>query len=112
MLVNIIEEDKFGDLEAEFNRIDIDKDGKIGFEDLKKAFKKSELKFSDYELKTIFTNVAFENEEYINYKEFLMATIKPEYLMEDDLILSLFRKFDVLNISSIDEEDISRYLNR
>lgn len=112
MLVNILPKDQFGDLIQDFKSLDHDKDGKLNFEDIKKSFEEIELKWSDYEVKTILANCALEGEEYITLNEFLTATIKPTNLFDDDLIHTLFKKFDVLNISSIDEEDISRNLSR
>ena len=112
MLVNILPKDQFGDLIQDFKSLDHDKDGKLNFDDIKKSFEEIELKWSDYEVKTILANCALEGEEYITLNEFLTATIKPTNLFDDDLIHTLFKKFDVLNISSIDEEDISRNLSR
>ena len=78
-----------------FNQIDIDDDGKINKDELYKGLK-NKLKMKDLkkEIDIIFTNLDMDGNGYIDYEEFIRASVNKEFFVSDEVIEFAFKFFD------------------
>ena len=78
-----------------FNQIDLNGDGKITGEELYLGLKKrlnSDTLIED--VKNIFSNLDMNNDGYIEYEEFVRASVSKEKFMGENVLKFAFRYFD------------------
>ena len=92
-----------------FNQIDINQDGKINEQELYEGLKtriKSETLEKD--VKDIFKKLDMDDSGYIEYEEFVRASVSKEKFMGENVLKFAFRFFDKDNSGKIDFEEIEK----
>lgn len=106
MLVKQQSESKNRLAQSIFSKIDKDKTGSINREELKQALIENGVdgaKLTDEELKKIVNEMDYNNDDAINYTEFLAATVDPKTLEDEATLEGLFNQFDLDNDGKIDK---------
>lgn len=104
---NLVKKEEISNLRKIFNLFDKDNDGRISKLELKKAF--SEVQgtvLADIELDNIFVSIDHDNNGYIEYEEFLRATINSDLLLSESNLRLAFGLFDLDQNGSISVEEI------
>jgi len=97
-------------VEEAFKKFDINNDGKISKEELKKGLRLNGMKFTDVEIETIFEVADLDGDGEISLSEFenLLGTSPSFGRIED--IKSAFYRFDSNNDGSIDKGELKKML--
>jgi len=74
-----------------FNSLDKDGDGKLSFEELKEGMTSCK---TDEEIKEIMESVDTDKSGFIDYTEFLAASIEPSIYLQESKLLQAFNLFD------------------
>lgn len=93
---NLVKKNQMQHLRKIFNLFDKDHDGRISKLELKQAF--SDLLgtvLADIELEAIFRSIDHDNNGYIEYEEFLRATIDKDLLLSEPNLQMAFDLFDI-----------------
>jgi calcium-dependent protein kinase len=93
---NLVKKNQMQHLRKVFNMFDKDHDGRISKMELKQAF--SDLLgtvLADIELEAIFRSIDHDNNGYIEYEEFLRATIDKDLLLSEPNLQMAFNLFDI-----------------
>lgn len=94
-----------------FQSIDKRKTGFIEQDELKTAMKTAGLDSSSKNIKVMMKNIDFQENEKINYTEFLAATIDDTYLT-DERLHGVFNTFDVDNSGAISVENMRQTFSK
>ena len=90
-----------------FNQIDLNADGKITKEELYLGLKQRLNSDSlEEDVKNIFKNLDMNNDEYIEYEEFVRAAVGKEKFMGENVLKFAFRFFDKNDSGKIDLAEI------
>ena len=92
---NFISKEEETKLKTVFLTIDTDFDGKISKNELKETCQKFEINISEEELREIMKRVDFDNDNYIDYIEFLQGTINLNNLFTEENLKIAFDSFDI-----------------
>lgn len=96
-----------------FNSIDLDGDGKLSREELMTEYCKSKPPDEAEEaVNRIMKEVDINCSGYIDYSEFLMATLKQETLLSKENLESAFKAFDLDGSGSINFNDLKQALGQ
>jgi len=114
MLVNTLPREELYSLTQTFNAMDLDHEGFISMDELKKAFLKSQIKLSDKEINAIIERIDNDKNGKLNYSEFLMAAINiKKSLTNKSRLHKLFKKnIDINNTGYINVNNLKRYIER
>jgi calcium-dependent protein kinase len=94
-----------------FMKMDENMDGRLTKEEVLKGFKKSKMiKCSNKEIKTIMDSVDLDKNGFIEYQEFLTATVDVKKLLTDQNLKKAFEMFDKDNSGNISAEEIQKVL--
>jgi calcium-dependent protein kinase len=94
-----------------FKTIDVDNDCRITKEELSVAYLKLyNLPDSEAEVEEIFRNIDNDNNGYIEYEEYIRATIDKSKLLNDDVLKYTFKYFDKDNSGEITTDEIAKAL--
>jgi len=94
--------DDIFNLRQTFIEMDADENGRISFDEFKEALK--DYKYSDKDLNAMFQNVDIAQDGYINYTEFLAATLESEGLIDEIRIKEAFEHLDFDNSGSVSKQ--------
>jgi calcium-dependent protein kinase len=113
MLANSLPRDELINLTKTFNAMDLDHEGFISMEELKKAFQKSQINLSDQEINNIIERIDNDKNGKLNYSEYLIAAlnIKKEITHKQRLV-KLFKNIDHNNTGYIDVNNLKTYIMR
>ncbi len=90
-----------------FNEMDITKNGKLSFTELKSGIKKySDFEFTESELEKLLYNLDNDGDNQIVYEEFLQGTIDMELLLTENNLKMAFNFFDETGDGYLNKEDI------
>lgn len=98
------------ELKKAFNDLDLNKDGKISKEELKKGYVKIYGEMADQMVEEIFEKVDINRDGAIEYTEFLAASIDKESLLSEEKLLAAFRNFDKDGSGTISANEIKNVL--
>jgi calcium-dependent protein kinase len=104
---NLVKKAEMSNLRKIFSLFDKDNDGRISKIELKQAF--SEVQgtiLADIELDNIFKSIDHDNNGYIEYEEFLRATIDRDLLLSENNLKLAFNLFDLDQNGSISVDEI------
>ncbi len=92
--------------------LDLDKEhtGLITCEDLKACLKNEGYDMPAVELESLTRGVNYNGDEYINYTEFLAATVSTKRFLTEENLRSIFRRLDVEKKGCITEDDLKTML--
>lgn len=94
---------------AAFVEIDTDHTGTIKLVELKQVLEEK-LQVTDEEVRRIFGALDANNNEEVNYSDFLAAMMSSRIALHDHLVLQTFRRFDVDNSGDITAENLREVL--
>ena len=123
-----LKEKEIRELEEMFSEMDINKDGTLNSDEIKKCLIKlnSEKKMNNDEIMQIFKGIDTNNSKRIEYTEFISAAIEKNEFLKEERLLDIFKALDksgtgkisksdikkVLNNEDIDEEDLKQFINK
>lgn len=106
---NLIKSEEVNNLRKIFECIDRDSDARINKADIKHAFFEvfgRKLEASEIEL--LFKNIDHDNSGFIEYEEFIRATISKEIVLNEDNLKMGFSLFDIDKSGFISAEEINK----
>ena len=110
MILNFIafrlNDDEVKDLKNLFYFFDCDKDGSISRNDLSEGFKKLNYDICEENINFIFNSIDIDNNGFIDYTEFLAASIDEKLYLDDKKLLDAYLFFDKNNTGKITKNDI------
>ena len=123
-----LKEKEIRELEEMFSEMDINKDGTLNSDEIKKCLIKlnSEKNMNNDEIMQIFKGIDTNNSKRIEYTEFISAAIEKNEFLKEERLLDIFKALDksgtgkisksdikkVLNNEDIDEEDLKQFINK
>ncbi len=109
---NFTDKEKIKDLRDIFKFIDIDDDGKISKEDLTDYYKsedETQTTINNRDIDSLMYTIDFDGNGFIEYEEFIEATIEIEDLINDVHIEEIFSYIDAEHTDYIFAEEIVNY---
>ena len=106
LLVKTVSEDDVKDLKIQFQAIDTDGTGLIKASELQDILVKKRMNVSDAEIQEIISQMDYQNNQKINYSEFLAATMDVRNFLTDSKLKAVFQQFDTDNSGCITAENI------
>ena len=107
---NYAEKGQLEKLKKIFYKIDSNLDGKLSKEELMNAYKIAGIRINKNQLDKIIKSMDFDNNGYIEYEEFIRATIPKENLFTDVNLKTAFDMFDLDKNGSISLSEIKEVL--
>ena len=107
---NYAEKTQLDKLKKIFYKIDSNLDGKLSKEELMNAYKIAGIRINKNQLDKIIKSMDFDNNGYIEYEEFIRATIPKENLFTDINLKTAFDMFDLNKNGSISLSEIKEVL--
>ena len=107
-----LEDNEINHLKKIFEAFNLQKDGQISYQELKKGLK--ELKcchISDEELCELFKSIDVDQNGKIDYTEFLAATIQKKIYLQEEKLFEVFCTFDKDDCGKIKKEELMSVLN-
>ena len=99
--------DKLEALRLQFQRIDLDGSGCINASELAQAMRDANINgVKEETINSIITEIDYVGNGKINYTEFLAATLTFTETLSDEMLLRLFKKFDVDSSGFITKENL------
>jgi calcium-dependent protein kinase len=88
--------DMVKDLRNIFKELDENGDGTLSYEEIKKGFRKyyRDEKIAEKELDEIMKRIDLDNNECIEYEEFIRSTVSLDLLLTEDNLKLVFKSFD------------------
>lgn len=108
---NLVKKDEVNDLRRIFKYLDKNSQGRISKENLQSAF--SDVfgtVLADIELASIMKSIDHDNNGFIEYEEFLRATIDRSLLLSESNLNSAFELFDINKDGKISSEEIKNII--
>ena len=92
-----------------FQSIDVDNDGKLSLEEMKKAIALNDIKFDFNE--EVFKSIDTDNSGNIEYTEFISASIEKNVYLNEEKLKDAFKLFDADNSGKISRAEIEKVLH-
>ena len=92
-----------------FQSIDVDNDGKLSLEEMKKAIALNDIKFDFNE--EIFKSIDTDNSGNIEYTEFISACLEKNLYLNEQKLKDAFKLFDADNSGKISRAEIEKVLH-
>jgi len=107
-----LEENEINHLKKIFEAFNIQKDGQISYDELKKGIKELKCcRISDQELCELFKNLDVDKNGKIDYTEFLAATIQKKIYLKEERLFEAFCNFDKDGCGKITKKELMSVLN-
>jgi calcium-dependent protein kinase len=103
-----LSEDEIKKIKEMFQRIDVDNDGKLSLEEMKKVFSKGEIKIEFNE--EIFNQIDTDKSGSIEYTEFISACIEKNVYLNEERLREAFNLFDSDKSGKISRSEIEKVL--
>lgn len=111
LVYNFAKKDEIVNLRKVFKSIDIDQDGRISKEELLIAMQKFEnLEITENEIQEMLYVIDSDKSGFLEYEEFITATINKKALLTDDNLKAAFYLFDQDKNGTISTEEIKNIL--
>lgn len=86
-------EEEISELSKHFNKLDKNGDGVLTFEEMQAGLGQINDKTAE-EVKTVMQHIDIDKNGFINYSEFITATMERSIYLREDKLLEAFKKFD------------------
>jgi Ca2+-binding EF-hand superfamily protein len=106
VLVKQLAPSQISKLRAEFEKIDKDMSGFIDAKELNEALRKASLDMSVKELDQIVAELDYNQNDMINYTEFIAATINTASFLTEEKLAAIFKTFDLDDTGQITATNI------
>ena len=103
-----LSEEEIKKIKEVFQSIDVDNDGKLSLEEMKKALSSGEVKFDFNE--EIFKQIDTDNSGNIEYTEFISACIEKNIYLNEEKLKEAFKLFDADGSGKISRDEIEKVL--
>ena len=105
-----LSEEEIKKIKAIFQSIDVDNDGKLSLEEMKKAVSLTDgMKIEDIE--KLFKSIDTDNSGNIEYTEFISASIEKNIYLKEEKLKEAFKLFDVDGSGKISRAEIEKVLH-
>ena len=106
-----LEENEINNLKKTFEAFNLQKDGQISYEELKKGLKELNCqKITDEELCELFKSIDVDKNGKIDYTEFLAATLQKKTYLKEERLYEAFCNFDLDGCGKITKEELMNVL--
>jgi len=106
-----LSEESLKDLKEMFIALDADNDGTLTVEEMRQGMEKAGIKDIPPNLMEIMKEVDSDGSGVIDYTEFLAATLSRKQYMQEDIVWSAFRVFDLDGDGQITREELAQVLS-
>ena len=107
-----LEDSEINHLKKIFEAFNLQKDGQISYQELKKGLKELKCcRISDEELCELFKSIDVDQNGKIDYTEFLAATIQKKIYLQEEKLFEAFCTFDKDDCGKIKKEELMSVLN-
>ena len=107
-----LEDNEINHLKKIFEAFNLQKDGQISYQELKKGLKELKCcRISDEELCELFKSIDVDQNGKIDYTEFLAATIQKKIYLQEEKLFEAFCTFDKDDCGKIKKEELMSVLN-
>jgi calcium-dependent protein kinase len=107
-----LEDNEINHLKKIFEAFNLQKDGQISYQELKKGLKELKCcRISDEELCELFKSIDVDQNGKIDYTEFLAATIQKRIYLQEEKLFEAFCTFDKDDCGKIKKEELMSVLN-
>ena len=107
-----LEDNEINHLKKLFEAFNLQKDGQISYQELKKGLKELKCcRISDEELCELFKSIDVDQNGKIDYTEFLAATIQKKIYLQEEKLFEAFCTFDKDDCGKIKKEELMSVLN-
>lgn len=103
-----LKEDEIENLKQIFSALDLNNDGYLSLEELKKGC--SKIKELDFDIEELFNSIDTDKSGVINYTEFLAATIQQQVYHKEEKLMQAFRCFDQDKSGKISLKEITHVI--
>jgi calcium-dependent protein kinase len=103
---NFANKEEIVKLQKIFQCLDLNNDGKISRDELKNSYEVLKIQISDTEIDEILRIIDADNSGYIDYAEFIRATIDKDKLLTETHLKIVFDTFDTDKNGKIDSNDL------
>ena len=108
LMVQFMKIDEFVELLNEFTKFDPNQDGIIKYKEFKKQFMLVFPKLKESKIREAFDRIDIDGNNKWTYSDFLVVTLERSHFFSQELVGSLFRKFDRKSTERITPEDVER----
>ena len=106
-----LDESEIDSLKKTFEAFNLQKDGQISYEELKKGLKELNCqKITDEELCELFKSIDVDKNGKIDYTEFLAATLQKKMYLKEERLYEAFCNFDLDGCGKITKEELMNVL--
>ena len=106
-----LDESEIDSLKKTFEAFNLQKDGQISYEELKKGLKELNCqKITDEELSELFKSIDVDKNGKIDYTEFLAATLQKKMYLKEERLYEAFCNFDLDGCGKITKEELMNVL--
>ena len=112
IIVKCLNVSQIRDMKETFMALDREKNGFLSFQEVEQGLLAAGYQIAAHEIEEILGNADFKKDGRINYSEFLAATLESRALLDDDVIWSVFNRFDVDSTGVITEANLKEALQR
>lgn len=112
ILSNFLSIEELRRLRKIFQSMDLDHTGYININELSEAFKKSNINCTEKDLENIIKNCDDQKNGKLDYSEFLVGSLDPNYYINKKILEKAFKYLDVDDSGFICTEDINNVLIR
>ena len=107
-LATRLNDQEIKDLKDTFCNMDINKDGTLTLEEIKKSLKKY---MKENEIEKIFKEIDINNSNKIEYTEFISSLIAKKEFLKEEKLMEIFKTLDKDGNGKITKEEIKKVLN-
>ena len=106
-----LDENEINNLKKTFEAFNLQKDGQISYEELKKGLKELNCqRITDEELCELFKSIDVDKNGKIDYTEFLAATLQKKTYLKEERLYEAFCNFDLDGCGKITKEELMNVL--
>ena len=107
-----LDENEINHLKKTFEAFNIEKDGQISYDELKKGLQELKCdRINDEELCELFKSIDVDKNGKIDYTEFLAATLQKKFYLKEERLYEAFCSFDKDGCGKIRKEELMKVLN-
>ena len=110
-----LKEKEIQELKKMFLEIDVNKDGTLSVDEIKKCFiklnKEQKLGINNKEIEDIFKSIDINNSKRIEYTEFITSMLEESAYCKEERLIEIFRMLDKDNSGKISKDEIKKALN-
>lgn len=112
ILVKYLTVKELKELRTQFSLLDSNSSGTISVDEMKVALEKAGFALAKDEIEKIIQNLDYLHDGEIHYSEFLAATVSSKKIINEQMIWSVFKRFDIDNSNTITFQNLKEVFER